>query len=162
MTSTFNPGRSKLSQWDALSLESLRRYGWKDEELIRRVQEGDLPKDASKFQFDYAGLKNLAHEQSDIIAAALGQGYQVKYSTLRGIQSWLLLALDREAEVHAVPGREAVTVLLTAAEAERLASVLSYGWSVELQDRALRNGAQDAEECGSYVVAPIERGPVIE
>lgn len=43
MTETKN--KVKLSQWDALLVESLRSLGWSDEELLRRVAEGDLPAD---------------------------------------------------------------------------------------------------------------------
>ncbi|MFB9327678.1 hypothetical protein ACFFSY_17255 [Paenibacillus aurantiacus] len=157
MTSTFNPKPAKLSQWDALSLESLRQYGWTDDELIRRVLADSLPNDESKFRFDYAQLVNLAREQGELFSQAVKLGYQVKYSTLRGIESWLLLALNREAELHADPGREAVTVSLTEAEAARLASILSFGWSIAPQDETPEGGGS-----ALYRVAPIERGPVIE
>ncbi|MBB3113757.1 hypothetical protein FHS18_005870 [Paenibacillus phyllosphaerae] len=155
MTDTFHPAPAKLSQWDALSLESLRRHGWSNEELIRRVESGELPEDDSKFRFTYVDLVTLAREQSEIFTQAVTQGYQIKFSTLGGSRSWLFLVLNREAELISEPGQEAVQASLTEAEAERLASVLSFGWTVKLQDEAV-----DADGRAVYRVVPVERGPL--
>lgn len=40
-----NLNRVKLSQWDALLVESLRALGWSNEDILRKVAEGDLPVD---------------------------------------------------------------------------------------------------------------------
>ncbi|WP_239713681.1 hypothetical protein [Paenibacillus sp. 19GGS1-52] len=61
MSETLN--RVKLSQWDALLLESLRGLGWSDEELLLRVTEGDLPVDESEYHFDYKQLTALQAEK---------------------------------------------------------------------------------------------------
>lgn len=126
---------TKLSQWDALMLESLKNYGWSNEELLRRVLESDLPKDDSKFQFDYAALTAFAKEQTGTLAQAVSYGYQIKYNTIRGIYSWIAVALKREAELILDPGSEAVIVPLSEDEANLLNSVLSYGWTLHVLDQ---------------------------
>ena len=141
----------KLSQWDALQLESLKALGWTNEQLIERVKSGDLPKDDSKFQFDYAGLKTVAAEQPDTFKAAVENGYQIKYNTIRGIHSWIFVALKQDAELILEPGAEAVVASLTGAEAASLADALSFGWSLTALDGA---GAADADGRSAYRIRP--------
>ncbi|WP_202914620.1 hypothetical protein [Paenibacillus antri] len=123
-----------LPQWHALLLESLKRYGWSNEELLRKIQEGDLPKDESKFQFDYADLIAYAREHADTLEQAVRRGYRVKYNTLRGIHSWIAVALRRDAELVLEPGAEAVVVPLSAEETRRVVSMLSTGWKLSVAD----------------------------
>ncbi|REK74986.1 hypothetical protein [Paenibacillus paeoniae] len=140
----------KLSQWDALSLESLKAQGWSDEDLISRVHGGHLPKDESKFKFDYAGLIALAAEQADFFAQAVREGYQIKYNTIRGIHSWILIVFGQEAELVLESGAEAVISSLSTEEAHRLESVLSFGWTLNLQEESAANGKH------TYKVVPAQ------
>ncbi|MGO4537417.1 hypothetical protein [Paenibacillus sp. 2TAB19] len=126
---------AKLSQWDALMLESLKSLGWPDEELIRKVVAGEeLPKDDSKFHFDYSQLTAFAADNEATFQQAVTQGYQIKYNTIRGIHSWILVALGIEAELLLEAGEEQVIARLTASEADKLASVLSFGWEASRLD----------------------------
>jgi hypothetical protein len=143
---------TKLPQWHALLLESLKAHGWSNEELIRRVQEGDLPKDESKFGFDYADLVAYAGEHRDEFAAAVVDGYTIKYNTLRGIHSWIFVAFGREAELALEAGREAVVVALTTEEILRLESLLSYGWKLTALD-----ATTDAEDRIAMRIEPLNR-----
>jgi hypothetical protein len=141
----------KLSQWDALTLESLKGLGWPAEELIHKVRTGELPADESKFKFDYTRLTELEASDPAAFEQALRSGYQIKYNTLRGISSWLLLTLGHEAEVNVEPGQEAVTATLTEEEHNRLKSVLSYGWTLKGYASAAAGGKS------SYVIEPLAR-----
>ncbi|OXM15869.1 hypothetical protein [Paenibacillus herberti] len=142
--------KTKLSQWDALMLESLKVYGWPGSELISRVQAGNLPTDESKFQFQYAALTELANGDAETFSQAVMNGYQIKYNTIRGIHSWILVALKQEAELILEPEKEVVIVHLSEADAQRLASVLSFGWGLSPHE-----GAQDGDGRAPYRVAPI-------
>lgn len=144
--------QTKLSQWDALQLESLKALGWSNEQIIERVRGGDLPKDDSKFQFDYAGLRAVAADEPDTLKSALEDGYQIKYNTIRGIHSWILVALKQDAELILEPGAEAVVASLTESEASSLANVLSFGWEVSSDAGAK---ATDADSRSAYRVAPV-------
>lgn len=145
--------RVKLSQWDALLLEGLRRYGWSNEELIRRVRAGELPEDESPFHFDYQVLRTVATEQEQLFAQAVSEGYQIKYNTLGGIRTWLRVALGKEPVLSTEAGDEHVAAELTGAEYGRLQAVLSYGWQI--------SGDVPGEESGQarvYRIEPIQRG----
>ncbi|MCC3376693.1 hypothetical protein [Cohnella sp. REN36] len=131
MTASSQEAKVKLSQWDALLVESLRALGWSDDELIRRVRSGETPSDESDFHFEYGDLTAWANREPDVFEAAVRQGYQIKYNTIGGIRSWIFVVLGQEPEVVRDPGRESVTADLSPAERDRLASVLSYGWKIE-------------------------------
>ncbi|MEK5276957.1 MULTISPECIES: hypothetical protein [Paenibacillus] len=146
-----NLNRVKLSQWDALLVESLRSLGWSDEDILRKVAEGDLPVDESEYQFDYKQLTTLQSEQPELFGQAVKTGYQIKYNTIRGIRSWIWVALDKEAALELEEGKEAAEVALTLAEKERLASVLSFGWQIESDTKAADG------DTAVYRIAPIGR-----
>jgi len=123
-----NAGKVKLSQSDALLLESLRGLGWTDEELLTRVKAGELPPDESEFEFDYRRLTELQAEDPAQFKQAVASGYRIKYNTIRGIRSWIKVALGKEAMLELAEGKEAVEARLADEEIERLESVLSIGW----------------------------------
>lgn len=147
---TIPTSKVKLSQWDALLLESLRALSGSDEELLRRVSEGDLPADESKYEFDYGQLSVLAEEQPEGFRQAVLEGYQIKYNTIRGIRSWIEVALGIEAKLELAEGQEAVEAELTETERERLEDVLSYGWAVT-------GGPAGDGSTGTYRIEPIQR-----
>jgi hypothetical protein len=139
----------KLSQWDALLLEGLRRLGWSDDEVIRRVKERDeLPADDSIYEFDYGQLAEFAAANPETFEAAVRGGYGIKYNTVRGIRSWINVAYAQEPELVLEAGNEAVVASLTPAEHERLLSVLSFGWAVR---------EENPGDAGSYRIEPIQR-----
>lgn len=136
----------RLSQWDALLLESLRGLGWSNEELLAISSAGELPVDNSPFEFDYQQLAALAAEKPEEYRQAVTEGYQIKYNTIRGIRSWISVALGIEPRLELEEGKEAVEVSLTADEKQRLEDVLSFGWVI--------SGVQ---ESGVYRIEPIQR-----
>ncbi|EHS59691.1 hypothetical protein [Paenibacillus sp. Aloe-11] len=145
---TTSTNRVRISQWDALLLESLRSLGWSNEELIRRVQQNELPTDGPS-DFDYAELATgLASKEPEVFVSAVTDGYQIKYNTIRGINSWIAAAFGREPELSLEEGSEAVTSELTQAEYERLERVLSFGWGIQEVRPAIGNTA------GLYRIVP--------
>ncbi|NQX63093.1 hypothetical protein [Paenibacillus qinlingensis] len=142
----------KLSQWDALILESLKTQVASADELLQRVQAGQLPVDESKFQFDYKRLTELASEDLASFEQAVRHGYQIKYNTLRGIASWILVVFGQEPELQLEPGNEAVVASLTAQQHQRLTAVLSHGWVVRGEQAAT------PEASSTYVIEPLVRG----
>ncbi len=67
---TENLSRVKLSQWDALLVESLRALGWSNEDILHKVSEGNLPVDESEYHFDYKQLTTLQAEQPELFEQA--------------------------------------------------------------------------------------------
>lgn len=143
--------RVLISQWNALEMESLRKQGFSNEELIYRVHEGKLPSDTSKFEFNYRELAEFAGSQPDVFEAAVIEGYRIKYNTIRGIRSWIEVAYGQEAELSLEEGNESVTAVLTTDEKQRLEGVLSIGWVLYEQQAATDNRP------GSYRVVPSVR-----
>ena len=149
---TTNQARVKLSQWDAITLETLRVHQWSQDELISRVKEGNLPKDETKFQVKYDDLTALANEQAELFEKAVKEGYQIKFSTLRGTHSWLLLALQIEGELVLEPGNEAIIVALNEDEKAKIAQTLSFGWHVVDHE-----AAEAADGKKVYRIEPVTR-----
>lgn len=148
-----------ISQRDALLIEALRGLGWSDDELIRRVKEGDLPIDESKFEFDYEELRDFAVDQPEIFLDAVNHGYQIKYNTIGGINVWITVAFGKEPIVSREPGNESITALLTEAEKERLESVLSYGWKLQKVHHNSEPGEADSQIAAAhYSAVPISYG----
>lgn len=150
---TTNQAKVKLSQWDAITLETLRVHGWPANELISRVKAGELPKDETKFQVKYEELTKLANEQPELFEQAVKEGYQIKFSTLRGTQSWVLLALQIEGQLVLEPGQEAVVIALTEEEKAKVEQTLSFGWHVVDHE-----GVETADGKKAYRIEPITRG----
>ncbi|MEJ8306372.1 hypothetical protein [Saccharibacillus sacchari] len=125
--------RVRLSQWDAIVLESVRALGLDSEELLRRAAEGELPSADNSIIADFTPLLILHREQPEVLEQAVKQGYRIKYNTLGGINTWIKIVFGRDSEVERGEGIEGVAVELTAAERERLAPVLSIGWTIERQ-----------------------------
>lgn len=145
--------RVKLSQWDALLLEGLRRYGWSNGELLERVRSGDLPEDDSPFHFDYQELRGVATEQEELFTQAVTGGYQIKYNTLGGIRTWLRVTLGKEPVLSTDKGNEHVAVELTPDEYGRLQAVLSYGWRISAAE-----SGEGVQQMQAYMIEPIQRG----
>lgn len=146
-----NLNRVKLSQWDALLVESLRSLGWSDEDILRKVAEGDLPVDESEYHFDYKHLTALQAEQPKQFAEAVKTGYQIKYNTIRGVSSWIWVALGKKAVLELEEGKEAVEATLTVDEKNRLQSVLSFGWQIESETEAVDG------DTAVYRISPVTR-----
>ncbi|ALP36527.1 hypothetical protein ASL14_10510 [Paenibacillus sp. IHB B 3084] len=148
---TESTKRVRISQWDALMLESLRALGWSDEELIHRVQHNELPSDGQS-DFDYAELATgLASKEPEVFVSAVTDGYQIKYNTIRGVRSWIAAAFGREPELSLEEGSEAVTSELTKVEYARLEQVLSLGWVIQ-EDRPATGDA-----AGLYRIVPASQ-----
>ncbi|MFC3803787.1 hypothetical protein [Cohnella sp. GCM10012308] len=147
--------QAKLSQWDALLVESLKSRGWTSEELIARVRSGELPIDESPFQFKYEALSAFAAEEPETFEAAVTHGYQIKYNTVRGIHSWIRVALGLQPELLLEAGAEAVRASLKPEEKERLASVLSFGWQVREEEE--KSAEASGEGRSVYLIEPIQR-----
>lgn len=142
--------RARLSQWDAIVLESVRALGLDGEELLRRTAVGDLPSAEGAVVSDFGPLLTLHQEQPEVLKQAVEQGYRIKYNTLGGIHTWIRIVFGRESEIERGEGIEGVSVELTAEERERIAPVLSIGWTIRKQEG-------DVSEAGteSYRIVPV-------
>ncbi len=146
----------KLSQWNALLVESLRSLGWTDEEIIENIKSGvNLPKDGGAFRFNYEELLLLAEQEPAIFESAVLEGYQIKYNTVRGIRSWIRVAFGYEPKLVQEAGKEAVLTEMSTIQLKRLQEVLSFGWRiVPLDEPKIGDGI-----FGSYRIEPVDGMP---
>ncbi|OWA34179.1 hypothetical protein B9G55_17810 [Saccharibacillus sp. O16] len=142
--------RVRLSQWDAIVLESVRAKGLDGESLLERAAAGKLPDPTDSLVSDFSPLLTLHEEQPEVLRQAVTEGYRIKYNTLGGINTWIKIVFGREPEVERSEGMEGVSVSLTDEEYARLAPVLSIGWTLERQEG-------EAAEAGMapYRVIPV-------
>lgn len=124
----------KLSQMEALMIEQLRKIGWSDEKIITGALNNELPIDDSEFQFDFSELSQFAKEHTEVFQAAITEGYEIKYNTIRGIRCWIVIVFDQEPRLVFEAGQEAVYATLNAVQQEKLESVLSFGWQLQVLD----------------------------
>lgn len=116
---------------------------------------GGLPKGiclpTSEYEFDYGQLSTLAGEQPKLFRQAVTEGYQIKYNTIRGIRSWIAVALRTQPKLELEEGREAVEAVLSESQKQRLEDVLSFGWQI--------TGGGSAADGGNatYRIEPIQR-----
>lgn len=139
----------RLSQWDAILLESLRSHKWSDDELLQRIRQGNLPKDTSKFELNYQNLVDTAAADPETVEAAIRQGYRIKFNTLRGLSNWILLSQGHEPQVNTEPGQEAITATLTPGQHSRVMSAISHGWTV--------TAAGESDGAAVYRIEPLNR-----
>lgn len=142
--------RVKLSQWDAIVLESVRSLGLTDEEILHRTAQGDLPASRDEAIPSFEPLLTLQAEQPETFERAVTEGYRIKYNTLGGINTWIRIVFGREAEVERSEGIEGVASELTPDERDRLEPVLSIGWTIEPQQSGETNG-----EAAPYRIVPV-------
>ena len=141
----------RLSQQHALLIESLRGRGWTDDELLGIAGRGELPKDDSVFEFDYEELRDFAAREPEVYAAAIREGYQMKFNTLGGLRSWLYLAFGEEPHIDRRPGLEGVSAILTEAQLSKLREALAFGWQVLEIGESLERGK------ATYRIEPLYR-----
>ncbi|MCL9663205.1 hypothetical protein L2089_21200 [Paenibacillus hunanensis] len=136
-TSSESSYKVKLSQWEALLLESLRSRGWSEHQLLELGALEQLPIDRSDYEWDYSELAALANTQPERYRQAVQQGYQIKYNTIRGLRSWLHITFDIEPEMLLEEGHEAIYVTLTDKQLHHLRHVLSPGWVIRVESAPL-------------------------
>ncbi|WP_216671638.1 hypothetical protein [Saccharibacillus qingshengii] len=142
--------RVRLSQWDAIVLESVRALGLTDEEILHRTADGTLPEPQDEAISSFEPLRVLQAEQPELFGQAVTAGYRIKYNTLGGINTWIRIVFGHTPEVERGEGIEGVSAELTPEERDRLASVLSIGWTIE------RQGTEDhSPGTASYRVVPV-------
>lgn len=140
----MNQSSASLSQMNALMVEALRQRGFSDTQIIEDALSNQLPKDDSIYEFDFSELSTLAHQDLETLKAALHNGYQIKYNTIRGIRSWIAIVYELEAKLVLEEGQEAVYAKLDKQQQQRLEQVLSHGWKLSVVN----------EETNEIVVKP--------
>mgnify|MGYP001188944715 FL=1 len=143
--------KAKFSQQHALLIESLRGRGWSDDELLGIAGRGELPKDDGVLELDYEELRAFAAQEPDTYAAAVREGYRMKFNTLGGLRCWLYLAFGEEPHLDRRPGLEGISAILTEPQLTKLREALAVGWQVAQVGESLFDGK------ATYRIEPVAR-----
>ncbi|MBY0123518.1 hypothetical protein [Bacillus sp. S/N-304-OC-R1] len=122
---------AKLSQWTAILLERVRRFGLSDEVLLACSAAGDVTplKIAEEQYYSYDEFFTYAKAHGEDLEAAIQNGYKMKFNTSGGIQTWLKerFELVPDRDYNFIPGK-LTNITLKAAEAKILFNVLAGNW----------------------------------
>lgn len=120
----------KISLMDAYLIETLRKNGISDEEIIE-VNDDRIEKWSPINEgFDFSQLKKLAANEESF-ASILQDGYTIKFLTYNGLMNLLRIRLDKKPERDFVKEEQGVRDLHV--DSEQLATIkqmLSPNWTV--------------------------------
>ena len=123
--------RVKISQKTAILLERVRRFGVADDVILASKLTGDPTplKIAEEEYYHYDDFFTYAEEHGEDLEAAIKNGYQMKFNTNGGIQTWLKerFGLVAESDYLFSPGKFD-QLKLSIEQARILFSVLSGNW----------------------------------
>ncbi|WNS75138.1 hypothetical protein RRV45_20020 [Bacillus sp. DTU_2020_1000418_1_SI_GHA_SEK_038] len=123
--------RAKISQKTAILLERVRRFGVADDVILASKITGDITplKIAEEEYYHYDEFFTYAEEHGEDLEAAIKNGYQMKFNTNGGIQTWLKerFGLEADRDYLFSPGKF-TQLKLSVEQADILFSVLSGNW----------------------------------
>jgi hypothetical protein len=130
--------KTMLSQHDALMIETLRSHGVSDDELINRIQSGNIEsfQQIGNGDFDFTDLVRFAEENGDVFVQAVRDGYEIKFNTRNGIKYLLMVKFGKRAGVdYEFLEDRFERLALTDSELQDLRAVLSKYWTITAQER---------------------------
>ena len=90
---------SKISMMDAYMIEALRSNGVSNEEILNHLAKKDLSSwDNIRPKFDFNELLKLYEQDKSVFKSILVEGYTVKFLTMNGLKSLLMMKFNNIAE----------------------------------------------------------------
>jgi hypothetical protein len=123
----------KISQHDALMIESIRAQGTSDRALLELVRSGNLAdlQDSGNGDFDYRELLTFANADLASFEAAILDGYEIKFNTINGIRYLLRVKFGKEVErLTRDEGDYLADVELRTEDLNKLREIVSKYWSI--------------------------------
>ncbi|RLL46998.1 hypothetical protein D8M04_07330 [Oceanobacillus piezotolerans] len=91
--------KHKISLMEAYMIETLRRHGISNEELLAAVRSGDISEwEKINDRYDFKDLLKLAEKDSAAFQSILYDGYGVKFVTYQGLQNLLAIRFKKEKD----------------------------------------------------------------
>ncbi|TDQ37682.1 hypothetical protein [Aureibacillus halotolerans] len=125
---------TKLSQWEAFMVETLRAKGLQDDVLLDALANGDTrPLEAVSDAFDFSDLVDAFKEDRERITASIREEYQVKFLTKPGVTRLLKLRFGlRLGESYEETEAGVINVPLSTEQVESFQTLLSSNWTLRL------------------------------
>lgn len=121
---------NKITLMEAYLIETLRRNGTTDHELLNQVELRDVsPWEEINQNYDFNILVQLADQDKEIFKSIILKGYNVKFVTYRGLQNLINLKFDKIEERDYQLIDEGITGLnLQEDDFDKLRKMLSKNW----------------------------------
>ncbi|MFC2948012.1 hypothetical protein [Virgibacillus sediminis] len=126
-------GLEKISLMDAYMIETLKRKGVTDQELLEGtdVEAWNRLHDS----FDFRNLLHLREKDPLGFQRIVEEGYQVKFVTFNGLKNLLKLKFDKTEEVdYQTTDRGIKGLVLDEEERKQLTGLLSKNWIVHEEE----------------------------
>lgn len=136
----------KISLMDAYLIETLRKNGISNEEILAKLKTGNV-ESWQKFheQFDFNDLLMLANKDIDQFQKILDQGYQVKFITFNGLKNLLRMRFSKVPDRDYELTEKGIKNLhLNQKQLASLKQMLSGNWVLE-EAKSANEGAVSIE-----------------
>lgn len=123
---------NKITLMEAYLIETLRRNGITDHELLNQVELRDVsPWEEINQNFDFNILVQLADQDKEIFKSIILKGYNVKFVTYSGLQNLIYLKFDKIKERDYQLIDKGITGLrLKEDDFDKLKQILSKNWVI--------------------------------
>ncbi|HEY4600106.1 MAG TPA: hypothetical protein VIG73_02245 [Cerasibacillus sp.] len=127
----------KISLMDAYMIETLRRQGVSDEEMILKIQLGDVSSWKNLHdKFDFNELIKLAERGKDGLEEIISEGYQISFITYPGLQQIIKLKFNKTKDRdYQLTDKGIKNLQLNERELAQLKQLLSMNWVVADEHR---------------------------
>lgn len=123
----------KITLMEAYLIETLRKNGITDHELLNRVESRDVsPWREIDQNFDFNILVQLAHQDREVFTSIILQGYNVKFITYRGLQNLINLIFHKKVGRDYQLIEKGITgLILHGNDIVKLKQLLSRNWLIQ-------------------------------
>ncbi|GEN30116.1 hypothetical protein HNQ35_000179 [Cerasibacillus quisquiliarum] len=122
----------KISLMDAYMIETLRRQGVSDAEMISKIQSGDVSSWKNLHdKFDFNELIKLGDRGKDRLEKIILKGYQISFITFPGLQQILKLKFNKiKDHDYQLIDKGIKNLRMKEQELDQLKQLLSMNWVI--------------------------------
>jgi len=126
-------GVYKISLMDAYLIETLRRNGINNKEILSELKAGNVEKWQSLHEsFDFHELLKLANKDFEQFREIINHGYQVKFITFNGLKNLLRIRFNKKPDKDYVLQEKGIqNLVLNQKELQSVKQMLSKNWVLE-------------------------------
>lgn len=126
-------GVYKISLMDAYLIETLRRNGINNKEILSELKAGNVEKWQSLHEsFDFHELLKLANKDFEQFREIINHGYQIKFITFNGLKNLLRIRFNKKPDKDYVLQEKGIqNLVLNQKELQSVKQMLSKNWVLE-------------------------------
>ncbi|GAB3795903.1 hypothetical protein [Virgibacillus kimchii] len=121
-----------ISLMEAYIIESVRKSGITNEELVESVSKKDIASwRQAHLKFDFHILIDLYEKDARAFHSIIHDGYQIKFITINGLKNLLKLKFDITEEVYELTEQGIANLYVDDNTLYRIRQMLSPNWKVQ-------------------------------